>query len=232
MGQLWVDIDAQALNALTEEEFGILETPEGSTYVDGRLPCVRRDCPFDSSRSVLATRKKDEGPKKGKDADIARWEAELRQSLASKKTRSGGAGAAGLSKEAHALVQAQLAKEAVVRERVGVLRAHLLRGLAFVRSVVESGGASVKDYMRPIADCLLEGAMSKGSARLIGEGGVEVPFETFVTLTRCCSERLEGLRRWVGVAVLRALEVGCIPEAQAAESLHCLSDFLVCDAVL
>lgn len=168
---------------------------------------------------VLTTNKKDDGPKKGKGADIARWEAELRQSLASKKTKAGGAG---LSKEEHALMQAQLAKEAVVRERVGALRAQLLRGLAFIRSVVRSGGVSVKVYVRAMAERLLEGAMSPGCARLVGEGD-EGPFETFVGLAACCSERLEGLRRWVGVAVLRALEVGCVPEGQAAEALDCAS---------
>lgn len=150
---------------------------------------------------------------------MARWDAELRQSLASKKTKSGGAGS--LSKEAHALVQAQLAKEAVVRERMSGLRARLLRGLAFVRSVVEGGGPSVRVHVRSIAECLLEGAMSGGCARLVGDPGGEGPFETFVSLTRCCSERLEGLRRWVGVAALRALEVECVPEEQAAEGLGC-----------
>ncbi|KAH0828924.1 armadillo-type protein [Lanmaoa asiatica] len=188
MDLLRVDIDAETLNALTEEEIGIWETPEGTSYVD-----------------VLATRKKDEGPKKGKGADIARWEAELRQSIANKKTKSGGA--EGLSKEAHALVQAQLAKEAVVRERVGVLRARLLRGLAFVRSVVEGWEGEYEG-----------GAMSRECVRLVEQG----PFDTFVSLTRCCSERLEGLRRWVGVAVLRALEVGCVPAEQAAEGLNSL----------
>ncbi|KAF8131842.1 armadillo-type protein [Boletus edulis] len=152
MDQLRVDINAKALGALTEEDLGIWETPEGTTYVDC---CVR------ASRA--------------------------------KSTKAGqGAGAGGLSKEAQALVQAQLVKEAAVRERSG------------------AASASVKAYVRPIAECLLEGAVSQG------------PFETFVCLTRCCSERLEGLRRWVGVAVLRALEVGCVPEAQAAEALHSL----------
>jgi hypothetical protein len=227
MEQLRVDIDAGALNALTEEEFGIWDTPEGTTYVDGEVPFTR-PWPFHSptlSPPVLAMRKKDEGPKKGKGADIARWEAELRQSLASKKTKAG-AGGGGLSKETYALVQAQLVKEAAVRERVGALRAQLLRGLAFVRSVVANGGASVKGYVGSIAVCLLQGAMSQGCARLVGEEGEEGPFETFVSLTRCCSERLESLRRWVGVAVLRALEVGCVPEAQAAEELNCTSSLV------
>ena len=110
-----------------------------------------------------------------------------------KRAKWGGAG--GLSKEIHALVQAQLAKEAAVRERVGALRAQLLRGLAFVRGVVAGGGESVKSYVGSIAECLLQGAMNPGCARLVGEEGAEGPFETFVSLTRCCSERLESLRR-------------------------------------
>ena len=178
-------------------------------------------------RSVLATHNKEkgQGPKKGKGAEIARWEAELRQSLANKKTK---ASSAGLSKEAHALVQAQLVKEAAIRERVGALRVRLVRALAFVRSIVRAGGAGIKPFVQPVAERLLEGATSRMCARLIdgGEDGVgpgaeDGPFETFVSLTRCLSERLEGLRRWVGVAVLRALEVGCIPEEQAAEALGC-----------
>ena len=224
MDQLREDLDAQVLGALTEEELGIWETPEGTTYVDGetwRLLFIPTFQLMDthSCTIVLATHMKDEGPKKGKDADIARWEAELRQSLASKKSKAAAAsGATGLSKEAHALVQAQLAKEAVVREYVGVLRARLVRGLAFVQSVVQNGGTSVRGYVRSIAERLLAGAMSRACARLVGGEG---PFETFVYLTQCCSERLEGLRRWVGVAVLRALQVGCIPEEQAAEALGC-----------
>lgn len=42
MDQLRVDIDAAALGALTEEDLGIWETPEGTTYVDGETalsPC-------------------------------------------------------------------------------------------------------------------------------------------------------------------------------------------------
>ena len=77
-----------------------------------------------------------------------------------KRAKWGGAG--GLSKEIHALVQAQLANEAAVRERVGALRAQLLRGLAFVRSVVAGGGTSVKSYVGPIAECLLQWAMNPG----------------------------------------------------------------------
>ena len=174
---------------------------------------------------MLATQTRTEGPKKGKDAEIARWEAELRQSLASKKAKSGGGGASagGLSKEAYARVQAQLAKEAGTRERVAARRARLVRGLACIRRVVMRGGTSVRAYVQPMAELLLAGALNTTCARLVGGDEAGGPYETFVSLTRCCSERLEGLRRWVGVAVVRALEVGCVPETQAAEPLHCPS---------
>ena len=232
MDQLKVDIDGEALGRLTEEDTGIWETPEGTTYIDGAWYCSvfsihRTRSRTGALRLVLATHNKEkgQGPKKGKGAEIACWEAELRQSLANKKTK---ASSAGLSKEAHALVQAQLVKEAAVRECVGALRVRLVRALAFVRSVVRAGGAGIKPFVQPMAERLLEGATSRVCARLIGGGGDGVgpgaedgPFETFVSLTRCLSERLEGLRRWVGVAVLRALEVGCIPEEQAAEALGC-----------
>lgn len=171
---------------------------------------------------MLATRQRDDGAKKakGKGADIARWEAELRQSLASKRGKSGNAG--GLSKEAHALVQAQLAKEGAVRERVAALRVRVVRALAFVRAAVSSG-TGVRPYVRVLATLLLEGTMTTRCARLLGEQG---PYETFVGLTGCCSERLDGLRKWVGVAMLRALETGCVPEAQAAEPLSCAFSFV------
>jgi hypothetical protein len=35
MDQLRTDIDPLTINALTDAEFGIWETPEGMTYVDG-----------------------------------------------------------------------------------------------------------------------------------------------------------------------------------------------------
>ncbi|KAF8545717.1 hypothetical protein OG21DRAFT_1491997 [Imleria badia] len=107
-------------------------------------------------------------------------EAELCQSLVSKKIKAGG-GAGGLSKKAHALMHAQL-----------------FRGVAFIRSVVQRGWVSVN-----IAERLLEGAMSRVCARLV-DGEEE---GLFVALTECSSERLEGLTRRVRVVVLRALEL-------------------------
>ncbi|KAH7929550.1 ARM repeat-containing protein [Leucogyrophana mollusca] len=194
MEQLRADIDPSSINALTETDFGILETPEGTLYVD-----------------VLSSQKHEEGPKKGKDADIARWEADLRKSLAAKK----GTGSTTLSKQAQALVHAQLEKEAIVRQRVIKIKANLQRGLAFVRSLALITLPDLRGHVSPIASLLLQGALGQGS-RLVGSGA----FETYLELSRCCSDRLDTFRKWVGVATLRSLEVGSVPEELQAERLN------------
>ena len=65
----------------------------------------------------------------GKGTDIEKWEDELHQSLATKKAPNQPA----LSKQAQALVQTQLDKEAVMRRRMVSLKAHLERALTFFR---------------------------------------------------------------------------------------------------
>ncbi|KAG1762385.1 armadillo-type protein [Suillus occidentalis] len=183
--QLRTDIDPSTINALSEAEFGIWETPEGTTYVD-----------------VLSSQKAEEGPKKGKDADIARWEAELRKSLANKKG---------------ALVQAQLDKEAVVRQRVTTIKLNLQRGLSYVQSLASINVPELRMYVSFILSLLLEGAMGQGS-RLVGSQA----FEAYLDLAKCCSARLDSFHKWVGVATLRSLGISSVPEELQAEQLSSL----------
>lgn len=114
-------------------------------------------------------------PHKGKDFEIARWEAEVRTALESKK--KAGAGAA-LTKPQQALLQAQLAREATVRRRVDGIKAKLVRGLACVRSVVSAGVPEFRVYISSVAGLLLDGALGKG-ALLVGPAA----FETYLV---CC----------------------------------------------
>ncbi|KAG2360727.1 ARM repeat-containing protein [Suillus spraguei] len=179
MEQLRADINPSTINALSQAEFGIWETPEGMTYVD-----------------VLSSQKAEEGPKKGKDADIARWEAELRKSLANKK----GGATATLSKQAQALVQAQLDKEAIVRQRVTTIKLNLQRGLSYVQSLAS-----------------INGAVGQGS-RLVGSQALEA----YLDLAKCCSARLDKFHKWVGVATLRSLRIASVPEELQAEQLSSL----------
>ncbi|KAJ7066647.1 armadillo-type protein [Mycena amicta] len=192
--QLQTDIDPITLNALTEEELGMWRMPEGTAFVD-----------------VLSSAKNEaKAPQKGKDFEIARWEAEVRKTLDSKKATG-----ATLSKQQQAQQQAQLAREAAVRQRVNVLKANLIRGLAFVRSVVASTASELRTYVPTIAALLLHGALGKGSL-LVGE----VALETYLDFAKCCSERLDTFRLWLAIATLRSLQIEAVPEDMRAEPLN------------
>ncbi|KAF7356649.1 TOG domain-containing protein [Mycena venus] len=195
--QLRVDIDPFTLNALTEEDLGMWRMPDGSTFID-----------------VLSSAKGDaKAPHKGKDFEIARWDAEVRAALEKKK-----AGATvTLTKQQQALVQAQLAREATVRQRVEGVKADLVRGLAFVRSLVAAGVPEFRVYISSVANLILDGALGKG-ALLVGT----LAFETYMDLAKCSSERLDTFRTWVGIATLRSLGVATVPEELTAEPLHSL----------
>ncbi|KAG1832884.1 armadillo-type protein [Suillus subalutaceus] len=196
MEQLRADTDPSTIKALSEAEFGIWQTPEGMTYVD-----------------VLSSQKAEEGPKKGKDADIARWEAELRKSLANKK----GGTTTTLSKQAQALVQAQLDKEAIVRQRVTTIKLNLQRGLSYIQSLASINVPELRMYVSFILSLLLEGAMGQGS-RLVGSQA----FDAYLDLAKCCSARLDTFHKWVGVATLRSLGITSVPEELQAEQLSSL----------
>ncbi len=114
---------------------------------------------------MLASSGKTTEIRKGKDADIAKWEADLRKSLANKKTAT-----PTLTKQQQALVNAQLEKESVVRCRVESVKANLERGLHFVRSLVRAGAPQFSAFISSVVTLLLDGAGS----RLVGQITVDV----------------------------------------------------------
>ena len=107
---------------------------------------------------------------KGRDYEIAKWEEEIRKSLATKK-----ATAVTLSKQQQALVQTQLEKEAKIRQHVQSICANLTRGLHLVRSIVTAGVDEFHSYMTSVISLLLDGALSRGSF-LVGA----IAFETYM----------------------------------------------------
>ncbi|KAJ6607520.1 armadillo-type protein [Mycena sp. CBHHK59/15] len=194
--QLRADLNSSVINALTEEDLGMWRMPEGSAFID----------------VLTSTKGNAKVPHKGKDFEIARWEAEVRTALESKK--KSGAGTA-LTKPQQALLQAQLAREEVVRHRVNGIKADLVRGLACIRSLVVAGVPEFRVYISSMAELLLEGALGRG-ALLVGT----TAFETYLELAKCSSERLESFRMWVGIATLRSLKVETVPGELRAEPLN------------
>ncbi|CAA7260345.1 unnamed protein product [Cyclocybe aegerita] len=193
--QLKSDINPEVLNSLSDDDLAIWATAEGTTFVD-----------------VLSSSKNETRPAKGKDYEIAKWEEETRKALAAKK-----AAPVTLSRQQQALVQAQLEKESKIRQRVQVIHSQLNRGLFFVRSLVAARVEEFQSYMSPIVSLLLNGALGRGSF-LAGPAA----FETYLTLSESTSDRLDTIRRWIGIATLRCLKMGSIPEDLQAEPLHML----------
>ncbi|KAF8057458.1 armadillo-type protein [Lyophyllum atratum] len=194
MEQLKVDINPAVINSLTELDIGIWLTPEGTTYTD-----------------VLADKGETKISTKGKDHEIAKWEEEIRKTLAAKKA----AATKTLTKQQQALVTARLEEEAKIRQHVAGIQANLRRGLRFVKSLVASGVQQFRAQISLVASLLLEGALGRGTI-LVGKEA----FDTYLELAKCSSERLDTFRSWVGVAALRSLKIEAVPEELQSEPLN------------
>lgn len=120
---------------------------------------------------------------KGKDAELQKWEAEVRKSLATKKKPA-------LSKQDQALVQAQLEKESQVRKRINAIQERLRRGLRIIKHLVAGNVMGFSAWVSVVAELLIEGGSLEKGKVLVGEEG----FDTYlVSLTDHGSGRCEGL---------------------------------------
>ncbi|KAI9508386.1 ARM repeat-containing protein [Russula earlei] len=182
-----------AINSLTELDFGVWITPEGQTFID------------------VLSNKGNKVQAKGKDADLAKWDAEVRQTLAKKTTAP-----PTLSKQQQSLVQAQIEKEAKIRSRVSEIKANLDRALQTISHLTMGNIYDLRAYVSQITSLLLRsGALDKGTL-LVGS----LAFRTFLDVSRCCSDRLITSGKWIGIATLRSLEIGSIPEELQAEPVN------------
>jgi len=109
---------------------------------------------------------------KGRDADLAKWDAEVRQSLAKKKS----AATPRLSKQEQSLVQAQIEKEAKIRSHVNRIKSNLDRCLRIISCLVCGNIEDFQTYVSQVATLLLNsGALDKG-ALLVGS----LAFDTYI----------------------------------------------------
>ncbi|KAG9124771.1 translational activator of GCN4, partial [Ceratobasidium sp. 392] len=202
------------VEALGPVDFAVWRTPKGAMFTD-----------------VLASKKGPVLNNKSKDADIEKWEAELRKTLESKK----GAPTKALSKQDQALVNAQLEKEDVIRVNVERVKTEMTSGLAMVKSLVAAGVEELSVHIAPIAKLLLDGALKKGSV-LVGHNAfdtylvssylesdnTEAEGDIYQDLAKMCSDRLDVFKKWIGVATLRVFEVPDVPEELQLEPLDSL----------
>ena len=202
------------LRSVSEEDMQVWRTPAGELCVDGEsfsfamlfIWLIRWE-------SVLAAKKgaaSANAPKKGKDADIQRWEAELRDSLAKKKAASSSNALANLSKPDRALVDAQLAKEAHIRARVDGVRKTLEKGLALVRCVVRAGVPECAPFLGVLAQLLLApGGVLRVGHGLVGPAGAE----TYLVSLFDCSCSSPPLKLYKGYHCLYRPSSGYFPRS-------------------
>lgn len=132
---------------------------------------------------MLSKSKDEERPTKGKEASIAKWEEEIRKSIAAKKATG-----ATLTKQQQAAVNAQLATEAKIREHVAQVQTKLKRGLHLIQSVVAAGSDDLKLHVSELIKLLLEGPLQRGSF-LAGE----LAYNTYIVSVVVCDECMTNL---------------------------------------
>ena len=97
--------------------------------------------------------------RKGKDAAMEKWDAEMRASLSSKKADKDTLDPSKLSKQDRELVEAQLRVEGETRKRVQRAYDDALRSLSLLRSIIDTKAEEVADYVPDIVDLILNGVV-------------------------------------------------------------------------
>ena len=160
-------------------EIAIARTPEGTAFVDvlsSKAPGYAID-------------------KNAKDYDTMKWEEEIRSQVAQKKGQD-----RKLTLDEKAKVQAQLTKEAAIREDVGRLESRLRNGIGLIRALALGPPVDPGLWLSRALQALVN-IIAAGVGRLVGPAADS----TYLECSRFLSSRLGSLRTFIGIATLRAL---------------------------
>lgn len=186
------DLSTTGLEDIGPVEAAIFRTPEGTAFID-----------------VLA--KKQALPNKNtKDYDTLKWEEELRAQLAQKKGTQ-----KKLTPDEQAKVNAQLKKESEIRRSVQQIEARLVRGIGIIRSLTTGPPTDAGLWMGPCISALLA-TMEAGACLITGDTAPSA----YLACSNRVTNRLGPMRTFIGVATLRALDVGSLPENLTEEGLE------------
>ncbi|KAJ5730240.1 eIF-2-alpha kinase activator GCN1 [Penicillium malachiteum] len=178
--QIKADLDGSRLSKFTATDAAIARTPEGTAFVD-----------------VLSSKSKHPAfDKNTKDYDTLKWEEELRAQLAEKK----GQKPKKLTGEEQSKVNAQLAKEAKIRQEVLEEVKRIERGAGLIRGLATGPANDVEGWINTAVSCLLSLA-NAGAGLFVGD----VVSQAFLTCANEVSSRLGSVRSFVGIAILRAI---------------------------
>ena len=179
MDQIVSDLSVEELRQYGPTDFAIARTPQGTAFVD----------------VLSAKSQKHIVDKSVKDYDTLKWEEDVRAQLAVKKGQQ-----KKLSAEEQAKVNAQLAKEAVIREKVLGLEQKIRRGVGMIHGLATGPPSEAEIWMGPSLRALLD-VIEAGVGLLIGDTADHV----YLDCANFVSQRVGSLRPFIGIATLRAL---------------------------
>ncbi|KAK1754040.1 translational activator GCN1 [Echria macrotheca] len=186
------DLDVAEAHRVGPLEAAIFRTPEGTAFVD-----------------VLAKKQSVVPNKSSKDYDTLKWEAELREQLAQKKGTQ-----KKLTADETAKVNAQLKKEAAIRDDVRHIAAKLERGFGIVHGLATGPPSDASRWIGAAVKATLD-VIDAGACLITGDTGPKA----FISCADLVASRLGSIRPFIGVATLRAHQVSAIPENLTQEPL-------------
>ena len=190
------DLDPQLLADIGPTEAAIFRTPEGTAFID-----------------VLAAKSQNYVPNKNvKDYDTLKWEEDLRAQLAEKKGQQ-----KKLTPEESAKVKSQLKKESDIRLGIQHIVAKLMRGIGIIESLATGPPTEASLWMSPAVKALVD-IIGAGAGLLTGSVGPNA----YILCAERLALRIGPLRRFIGIATLRALNVPQLPEELLQEPLGAL----------
>lgn len=188
-----VNLPAEKLALYGPTEIAITRTPEGTAFVD-----------------VLSTKGQAYTiDKNSRDYDTMKWEAEIRSQIAQKKGQE-----KKLTADERAKVNAQLAKEAIIRREVHQLEKTLGNGVGFVHALAVGPPTDAGLWLGPSLKALTA-AIVTGAGRLVGNAADKA----FLACSKFVSSRLGYFREFIGIATLRALGSSTLPAELLEEPL-------------
>jgi hypothetical protein len=142
------DLDPIFLNGIGPTEVSIWRTPPGITFVDV----------LSNSGSKVQ--------EKSKDAADLKWEAEVRAELAKKKGTE-----RKLTADEKAKIAEQLAKEAVIRNKVDEVELRLSRGVGIILSLAEGAPTAVEMWLHQAVKALQK-SLEAGAGMIVQDKGI------------------------------------------------------------
>ena len=179
MDQIASDLSVDELRQYGPTDFAIARTPQGTAFVD----------------VLSAKSQKHIVDKSVRDYDTLKWEEDVRAQLAAKRGQQ-----KKLSAEEQAKVNAQLAKEAEIREKVLRLEQKIGRGVGMIHGLATGPPTEAEIWMGPSLRALLD-VIEAGVGLLMGDTADHV----YLDCANFVSQRVGSLRPFIGIATLRAL---------------------------